>query len=56
MGADAMADVVMVLTVLGFFGICVGYVSWCGRIIGPDPDDSAAVADAAVDEAMAAVR
>ena len=29
----------MGLIVLGFFFLCVGYVGWCGRILGPDPDD-----------------
>ncbi len=33
-----MGDIVMVLLVLAFFGVCVGYVSWCDRIIGPDPE------------------
>ena len=49
-----MGDVVMGLVILAFFFVCVGYVGWCGRIIGPDPDDlgeaiePAAGADAAV--------
>lgn len=53
-----MADVLMVLIVLGFFGISVAYVSWCGRIIGPDPDDPGDVPhdEVAADETMAGVR
>jgi Na+-transporting methylmalonyl-CoA/oxaloacetate decarboxylase gamma subunit len=33
-----MGDVVMVLVILAFFVVCIGYVTWCGRIIGPDPE------------------
>ena len=31
-----MADLWVVLTVLGFFAMCVGLVWGCDRIIGPD--------------------
>ncbi len=31
-----MADIWVVLTVLGFFGLCVAFVYGCDRIIGPD--------------------
>jgi hypothetical protein len=31
-----MADVWVVLVVIGFFGICVAFVWGCDRIIGPD--------------------
>lgn len=34
-----MGDLVMVGMVLVFFAVCVGYVRWCGSIIGPDPAD-----------------
>ena len=34
-----MGDLVMVGLVLAFFAVCVGYVRWCGSIIGPDPTD-----------------
>ena len=34
-----MGDVLMGVMVLAFFLACVGYVGWCGRIIGPDPDE-----------------
>ena len=34
-----MGDITMGLVVLGFFFVCICYVSWCGRIIGPDPDE-----------------
>ena len=43
-----MADVLMFVIVVIFFGLCVGYVSLCDRVIGPDtvrveamPDDPA---------------
>jgi hypothetical protein len=32
-----MSDLLMVVLALALFGVCVGYVSWCDRIIGPDP-------------------
>ena len=31
-----MADVFVVVTVLAFFGLCVGLVWGCDKIIGPD--------------------
>jgi hypothetical protein len=31
-----VADLWVVLTVLGFFGLCVAFVKGCDRIIGPD--------------------
>jgi hypothetical protein len=41
-----MADLLMVLLMVGFVALCVAYVGWCDRIIGPDPvrtaDDAAA--------------
>lgn len=49
-----MADALMVLVILAFFAACVAYVGWCGRIIGPDPDD-VDVADAPTPEAEHAV-
>lgn len=33
-----MADVLMIAMVLGFFAVCIAYVSWCARIIGPDDE------------------
>ncbi len=32
-----MADVVVLLLMIGFIAVCVAYVRWCDRIIGPDP-------------------
>jgi hypothetical protein len=32
-----MADIILVAVTLAFIGICVAYVNWCDRIIGPDP-------------------
>jgi hypothetical protein len=34
-----MRDVLMLLLIAAFFALCVAYVWWCDRIIGPDPDD-----------------
>ena len=31
-----MADLWVVMLVLGFFGLCVAFVYGCDRIIGPD--------------------
>jgi hypothetical protein len=32
-----MADLLMVLLMVAFVALCVAYVGWCDRIIGPDP-------------------
>jgi hypothetical protein len=41
-----MRDVVMLVVITAFFILCLAYVRWCDRIIGPDPvetsDDLAA--------------
>jgi hypothetical protein len=34
-----MADVLVILTILAFFGLCVALVSGCDRVIGPDDDE-----------------
>jgi len=31
-----MADVIFVAVISAFFALCVVYVRWCDRIIGPD--------------------
>ena len=31
-----MADIAMIAIFLVFFAVCVAYVRWCERIIGPD--------------------
>ena len=31
----------MLLLIAAFFVMCVGYVWWCDRIIGPDPAEAA---------------
>jgi len=41
-----MRDVLMLLSISAFFGLCIAYVAWCDRIIGPDPAESGAPADA----------
>ena len=29
----------MLLLIMAFFAVCIAYVWWCDRIIGPDPVD-----------------
>ena len=31
-----MADLVLVSVIIGFTALCIAYISWCDRIIGPD--------------------
>jgi hypothetical protein len=31
-----MADLVFVSVLVAFFALCVAYLKWCDRIIGPD--------------------
>jgi hypothetical protein len=33
-----MADFLVLILVLGFFGLCVAFVYGCDKIIGPDDD------------------
>jgi hypothetical protein len=33
-----MADLLVVVTILAFFALCVAFVYGCDRIIGPDED------------------
>lgn len=35
-----MRDVVMLAVITAFFIVCLAYVRWCDRIIGPDPADA----------------
>jgi hypothetical protein len=35
-----MADIIFVALALAFFAVCVLYVQWCDRIIGPDEFES----------------
>ena len=32
-----MRDLLVLAVTFGFFALCVAYVAWCDRIIGPDP-------------------
>ncbi len=34
-----MADVIFVAVICAFFALCVVYIRWCDRIIGPDDVD-----------------
>jgi hypothetical protein len=34
-----MRDIVMLVLIMAFFAVCIAYVRWCDRIIGPDPAD-----------------
>jgi hypothetical protein len=33
-----MADLLVLILILGFFGLCVAFVYGCDRIIGPDDE------------------
>ena len=33
-----MRDVVVLAVIAAFFALCVAYIWWCDRIIGPDPE------------------
>jgi hypothetical protein len=37
-----MADLVLVLAIVGLFALCGVYVAWCDRLVGPDPSIIAA--------------
>jgi hypothetical protein len=37
-----MADLWVIVTVIGFFTLCVGFVWGCDRIIGPDDESDLA--------------
>ena len=37
----SVADILLILTMVAFFVVCAIYVSWCDRIIGPDPEPAA---------------
>ena len=50
-----MADVWVVVTVIGFFGICVAMVHGCDRIIGPD-DEADLDGDVIAEDAAVAAR
>ncbi len=50
-----MADAIFVAVICAFFALCVIYIRWCDRIIGPDEFDAPAVeaAGAAPDATVA---
>ena len=37
-----MRDVLMLLLIATFFALCIAYVAWCDRIIGPDTAEAGA--------------
>ena len=39
-----MRDVLMLVLIAAFFALCIAYVWWCDRIIGPDPAETSASA------------
>lgn len=49
-----MADAIFVAVICAFFALCVVYIRWCDRIIGPDEfvapadDDSTTAPDTTV--------
>ena len=46
-----MTDLVLVVATCAFIALCVAYIGWCDRIIGPDD----AVAPTAVNDASAPI-
>ena len=44
-----MADLLMILVMVAFIVICVGYVAWCDRVIGPPDTMLDTASDAAVE-------
>jgi len=46
-----MADLVLVAVIVAFTGLCVAYISWCDRIIGPDVFEVPALLDDSSDDA-----
>jgi len=36
-----MADVIFVAIIVAFTALCIAYIAWCDRIIGPDEPDNA---------------
>jgi hypothetical protein len=45
-----VVDVVFVLVILGFFGLCVLYVRACDRLVGPDGPDGVDGTDGVLEE------
>jgi len=45
-----VADIVFLAVIVAFFMLCVGYVSLCGRIVGPDVVEVEADDDTEIDE------
>jgi len=41
-----MADLLVLITTFGFFGLCVAFVYGCDHIIGPDEQDDDDLVDA----------
>ena len=48
-----MADLVLVAVMVAFIALCVGYIGWCDRIIGPDALDDQSGVDPLPDDALA---
>jgi hypothetical protein len=48
-----MGDLIFVLATVAFFAICVVYVNWCDRIIGPDEFGAETVEDPGAEPASA---
>jgi hypothetical protein len=48
-----MTDVYMLLMIGAFFALCIAYVWWCDRIIGPDPVQARDDARSATEDATA---
>jgi hypothetical protein len=40
-----VADVIFVAVICAFFALCVVYIRWCDRIVGPDGADPSVTSD-----------
>jgi hypothetical protein len=49
-----MADVLFIAILVAFFGVCVGFVRICDRVIGPDEAVAPVTVDDDTEEAIAA--
>jgi hypothetical protein len=47
-----MKDLIVIVTTLAFFALCVAYVRWCDRMIGPDDVTASVEADEGVDRSV----
>ncbi len=46
---DGVADILFISVTIAFIAVCVAYVHWCDRIIGPDDGDPDAVTQSSIE-------